>query len=271
MKAPFVTLVALVAVAFTGVARASSGPTFTIYLTYSEVGNDSNIVSVLGNTITMFPEAYGSPNEIPIAVSGDIRTTGFYSTSPNLGGQYTLAGVPTGQTYTLPPPVIDAYDSTTDSHHNYLVDYTTGTVYQTDRDFTNPVPLFNVGPGNLGITYEVKNNSLWISGWYANTFVTDYSLSGGFISSFSTGHYYNGALAIDPTDQNLWLVDDANTYALQEYSTAGQWMGSGPAVGYTLGGEENIGYFPSPEPGTLMMFGSGIVGLAGLVRRKIKL
>jgi PEP-CTERM motif-containing protein len=27
----------------------------------------------------------------------------------------------------------------------------------------------------------------------------------------------------------------------------------------------------SPEPGTLMMFGSGVLGLAGLLRRKINL
>ncbi len=269
MKAPSLSLVALVAIAFTGVALAGSGPIPGVYLTYSQVGNYDSIVSVQGNTITTFSEVYGSPYEIPIAVSGDIRTTGYLA--GGVGGQYTLAGVPTGQPYFLPSPLIDAYDSTTDGFHNYLVDYTTGTVYQTDRNFNNPVPLFNVGPGNLGITYEQKNNSLWISGWYANTNVTDYSLSGGFITAFSTGHYYNGALSIDPSDQNLWLVDDANTFTLQEYSTAGQWVGSGPWVGYTLGGETEIGYFASPEPGTLILFGSGVLSLAGLVRRKINL
>ncbi|HEY4934664.1 MAG TPA: PEP-CTERM sorting domain-containing protein [Terriglobales bacterium] len=270
MKAPFVTAVCLVALAFTGVALAGPGPTSPLYLTYTFDRNGGNsIVVVQGNSFTSFAEAYGAPDEVPIAVAGDVRTSGNSSTT--IGGQYSLAGTPTGTTYVLPAIPSTAYDSTTDGSHNYLVDYTYGGVYQTARDFTNPVALFtSTGLYNLGITYDPANNSLWISGW-GNTTVTDYSLSGTVITSFDTGHYFNGALAMDPATHTLWLVDDENTFTLEQYSTAGVLLSSGPYVGYSLGGEFDMGATPTPEPGTLVMFGTGILGLAGMLRRKINL
>ena len=269
MKAPFVTAVCLVALAFAGVAEA--GPTSPLYLTYTfDLNGGHSIVVVQGNSvINSFAEAYGGPDEVPIAVAGDVRTTGNSSTT--IGGQYSLAGIPTGTTYVSLAIASTAYDSTTDGSHNYVVDYTYGGVYQTARDFTNPVALFTAsGLYNLGITYDPVNRSLWISGW-GNTMVTDYSLNGTVITSFDTGHYFNGALAMDPATHTLWLVDDENTFNLEQYSTAGALLSTGPNVGYTLGGEFDMGATPTPEPGTLIMFGSGVVGLAGVVRRKISL
>jgi hypothetical protein len=269
MKAPFLSVLALVAVAFCGVAQA--GPVSTLYLagTY-QLNGGSDIVVVQGNTITTFPEAYASPYEIPIAVWGDVRTSGYYATINLTGGQYTLGGTPTGTVYTLlgisnPSGV---YDSTTDGSHNYLVAYGTGWVYQTARDFTNPIAVFNSDAAQLGITYDAANNSLWVSG-YGNNIVTDYSLSGGSILSFSTGHS-NGALALDPADHTLWLVN-SDSGNLEQYSTAGVLLSTGPYVGLTYGGEFDLQPTATPEPGTFLMLGSGILGLASLLRRKINL
>lgn len=269
MKAPFVIAVCLVALSLTGVALA--GPTSPLYLTYTfDLNGGHSIVVVQGNSITSFAEAYGAPDEVPIAVAGDVRTSGNSLTT--IGGQYSLAGIPTGTTYHLPAIASTAYDSTTDGSHNFLVDYSYSTVYQTARDFTNPVPLFTSnGPYNVGITYDKTNNSLWISGWGATTVVTDYSMNGTVLSSFDTGHYLNAALALEPATHTLWMVDD-NTGYLVQYSTAGVLLSTGPYVGYSLGGEFDFGSgTPTPEPGSLVMFGSGVLGLAGLVRRKINL
>ena len=266
MKAPFFAAVALVAVTFAGVAQA--GPTSTLYLT-----NGSGFVVVQGNTIVnSFPIAYSTSYEIPIAVYGDVRTAGYLSGTQ--GGQYTLGGTPTGTSYAWPGVVTDAYDSTTDGSHNYLVNYGNGDIFQTARDFTNPTLLFNVGQSIVGITYDRANNSLWFSTW-SGILVVDYSLSGILLSSFSTGHELNASLAMDPADHTLWLVNDrsgtTNYGYLEQYSTAGALLSTGPYVGYTLGGEFNLAPNTTPEPGTLVMFGSGILGLAGVLRRKINL
>ena len=129
MKAPFLAAVALVAIALT--AAAQTGPTSTLYLTASQNGQNS-IVVVQGNSITSFPEAYGSPTEGPIAVWGDVRTTGWDHNEP-YGGQYTLSGTPTGTTYVLPSAITGGYswafDSTSDGSHNYLISWNTGVVY----------------------------------------------------------------------------------------------------------------------------------------------
>jgi hypothetical protein len=270
MKAPFLAAVALVAVAFAGVAQAGAGPTSPLYLTYVNAG--PNIVVIQGNSvINSFPEAYGyAPYEMPIAVYGDVRTTGY--TSDIFGGQYTLSGTPTGTSYAVPSVIGSdgVYDSTSDGTHNYLVDSATGIVYQTARDFTNPTALFTAPGGRSawgGITYDAANHSLWISGGDTTT-VADYSLNGTLLSSFSTGHPANNALAFDPADHTLWLVNVDYTGDLEQYSTSGALLSTGPYVGFAEGGEFSEA---TPEPGTLIMFGSGILGLAGILRRKISL
>ncbi len=121
---------------------------------------------VQGNSTTSFAEAYGGPDEVPIAVFGDVRTSGNSTTTR--GGQYSLSEPPPARSYVLPSVFsgTSTYDSTSDGSHNYLVDYSYGGVYRTDRDFSNPVALFtSSGTYNLGITYDSANNSLWISGW----------------------------------------------------------------------------------------------------------
>jgi hypothetical protein len=277
MKAPFLAAVALVALTFAGVAQAGPGPTSPLYLTGTTAGGYYGIAVVQGNSvINSFPEAYTpSGGESPIAVYGDVRTV--FISPGGLGGQYTLAGTPTGTSYFTPWVIIDngVYDSTTDGSHNYLVDYNNGNIFQTARDFTSPTFLFNVGHGDFGITYDRANNSLWISSWNSSTSVFDYSLGGALLSSFSTGHYANAALALDPADHTLWLVNeysvDPNFGYLEQYSTSGVLLSTGPYVGYGQGGEFNLAPTTTPEPGTLVMFGSGILGLAGVLRRKINL
>jgi DNA-binding beta-propeller fold protein YncE len=141
-------------------------------------------------------------------------------------------------------------------------------VYQTARDYTNPTVIFSIGAyGNSGITYDAANRSLWISNWRDNT-VTDYSLSGTLLSS----SFYSvnpQALALDPADQTLWLVNGYNGL-LAQYSTAGVLLSTGPYVGYAYGAEFDLAP-TTPEPGTLILFSSGILGLAGVLRRKINL
>jgi hypothetical protein len=154
-----------------------------------------------------------------------------------LGSQYTLDGTFTGTIYSNPLPAF-AFDATTDGVHNYFVDLGSGTVYQTDRDYTNPVALFTAPGGSgvwEGISYDPLNHSLWLSqgGAFGRSgagsgVVADYSLSGSLLSFFSTGHG-NTALAFDPQDGTIWLNSAAQEgvfSGLEHYSTEGVLLGT---------------------------------------------
>jgi hypothetical protein len=80
-------------------------------------------------------------------------------------------------------------------------------------------------------------------------------------------------LALDPADHTVWMINnDIPTGPLEHYSTTGTLLSTGPyADAGALGAEFNLEPAATPEPGTLVMFGSGIVGLAGMLRRKINL
>ncbi len=259
-------LAALVAVSLT--ATAQTGPTSTLYLTIDQAAY-SYFQVVQGNSVSApVLTSYGT-SEFPIAVWGDVRTAG--TGQSTLGGQYTLGLTPTGTSYVLPGFIHEVIDSTSDGSHNYLVDTQGGIVYQTARDFTNVVPLFNSGlPFADGITYDPVNKSLWICSYFQSTFIDDYSLSGTLLSSFDVGHSNNFGLAMDPADHTLWLTNDS-TLELEQYSTTGALLSLGPFVSGDGGAEFNLAPTITPEPGTLIMFGSGVLGLAVIVRRKINL
>ncbi len=260
-------LAALVAASLT--ATAQTGPTSTLYLTIDQ-GAYSYFQVVQGNSVSAPVRTSYGTDEFPIAVWGDVRTDGNDPTIP--GGQYTLGLTPTGTSYApLPGFISQPDDGTSDGTHNYVVDTQGGIVYQTARDFTNVVPLFNSGlPFAEGITYDPVNKSLWICSYFQSTFIDDFSLSGTLLSSFDVGHSNNFGLAMDPADHTLWLTNNS-TLELEQYSTTGTLLSLGPFVSGSGGAEFNLAPTTTPEPGTLIMFGSGILSLAGILRRKIKL
>jgi hypothetical protein len=106
------------------------------------------------------------------------------------GGQYTLAGTPTGTSWPTTPPLTGElynafYDGTSDGKHNYTVENgnsfrSAPKVIATDLNWQNPVGLFSL-PGvpadYIGIAYDPQNDSLWISGYYTDV-IADYSLNG---------------------------------------------------------------------------------------------
>ena len=255
-----VILAAAGCAALTGPSEA--GPIDTLYLTS---GDQTQIEAVQGNSVvnTFSETSY----QYPIAVQSTIVTSG-----PSGGAQYTLSGTPTGTTSALP---FNAYDGTTNGVNNFVVNWDNGSIYKTHLDYSNPTALFSGGGSNttLGITYNSANNSLWVSGWN-NKIISDYSLTGVLLTSFTAPVSEIASLAYDPTDGTLWFgtqQDVQSSRTLYQYSTAGVQLStaqySGLANDNYLGGEFA---FSSgvPEPSTWAMMILGFFGIGTMAYRR---
>ena len=219
-----------------------------------------------GAILNEWNQQYGGED---ITVSDSIRTIGPKTGDP--GAEYTLAGVATGVTYSNPMPLDIGNHSTlalgggtSDGTHNYIFDYFSGTVFQTNLDFTNPVALFGAGSTAVvsDISYDPENHSLWIT-YSDGSSVYDYDLSGNVLSNITTTFTAsgNGMVAFDPLDGTLW-VDTSS--GLQQFTTTGTPLGTINRSGFS-GGEFAE---PVPEPSPLVLLAAGILGLAGLRARQ---
>src|SRR5690606_26332854 len=75
--------------------------------------------------------------------------------------------------------------------------------------------------------------------------ITNYTLAGAVISSFSTGHQQNMALALDHADGTLWLHDRTTPGTFEQWSKAGAPLNRIAVAGMSgqnaLGGEMPFG------------------------------
>jgi len=264
----FVFRLASVALLAGAIGSVDAGPVSNYYVTAGDQGTNWILQ---GTSATSFAQAHpGNFGEYGIAVSGgSVRTLGNANDQVNFGAQYTLGGTYTGVDYSYPLSGAAFYDGTTDGVHNYSVDFFTGTVYQMSLDWSSSVSLFATGAGsggNLGITYDPTNNSLWISRWNNST-VSNFSLSGSLLSSFTGPATSLSALALDFADGTLWMGTQNVPGLFYQYSKSGTLLStesySTLSGQNTLGGEFNFVATSVPEPATMTMLGLGVVGLFG--------
>jgi hypothetical protein len=90
-------------------------------------------------------------------------------------------------------------------------------------------------------------------------------------SPFSSGRitaFFSGTTATLNIDTNFDGITDQSYSYTYGNSTGGTGIGLGL---YGTAQADNFGSGVVPEPGTLVMFGSGLVGLAGILRRKLNM
>jgi len=200
------------------------------------------IARVSGGVLTISPAQFQF--EGPIAVCGDVRTMGFFTNTQ--GVLYDLSPTFLGTVYTHPSVIGNTFDGTTDGTYNYTVETLTGNVYRLDRDWTNPVFLFNVDRTSQGgITYDCATNTLWVAtegGCHAagqtgvSGAVSNYSMTGTKLSSTclcGTSAALNN-LAID-VDGTLWTHRGTH---LWHYNSGGTLLNTYPA---SFGGDSPRG------------------------------
>ena len=248
-------------------AAFTSGTSGVYYL---DDYNNNTIYEVQGTAVigsfstSNFSTGYEGAN---LAVTNVVTTTSLGSSNgiAGTGGQYTLAGgsISTINSVTLGQ---ETYDGTSNGLYNYTINTITANVIQTDLNWQNPTILFPVAQGDLGISYDSLNNSLWVSGYGIST-ITDYSMSGAILSSFDTGMLYMAALAFDNTDNTLWFNYN-QTGMLYQYDTSGNQLQSGTPTGLPSDGKYLAGEFSTtPEPTAFVLMGLGLAAMMFTRRR----
>ncbi len=164
----------------------------------------------------------GFSDEVPIAVTGTIRTSGFFNGA--MGTEYGLDLTDLGKDFTLGAPNgTQFFDGTTDGQFLYAIEFQTGDVYRFKKNWKQGVLHFALsgGPGAyVGITYDPSNDSFWVSRWDDDA-VENYSRSGNLLDSFEAGHDRITSLALDHRTGTLWMGNDADPGVYQGFDRDG--------------------------------------------------
>jgi hypothetical protein len=201
----------------------------------------------------------------PVAIQGSSVWIGHRD---NAGGtEYTLAGVPTGNTSPGGAVISQILDGTTNGTNNFGATCC-GTVAVTiaNNDWSGQSVLFTLPTGAAGIAYDPITDSLFVS--FFDATVRQYGMTGSLLGSFAASLV---GLAYESATDTLWGWDRNNS-ALLQYSKTGTLLETnvvdldGTGISNPFGGEMAFSASTTevPEPAAIALFCAGLLGLAGL-------
>ena len=217
--------------------------------------------------------AWGGAGEMPIVVGNfgsGVRVRQAVgepngNTLPQPGDEYLLNGTPTGFHNLWNPgdANVSGYDAAFDGSSIFMVDWngtTTGNVYRYDNNYNGRTFMFAAHPGDIGITYDSRDNTIWTSS-FGTGLVQEWSMTGTPLTSFFDASGSAAALAYDSADGTLWMSDGSSATAILNYDTSGNLIKRVVTNEYLLGGEMAA----APEPATMALLGLSAVAL---IRRR---
>lgn len=121
------------------------------------------------------------------------------------------------------------------------------------------------GPGTLLESWTVDNLANWSDG--SSTILQTLTSTGG-VELLSGDTYWIAVLAGGTDTFAGWNMNSTGATGTAYENTGSGWVNEEEAVTGALEVMGNSGESPIPEPGTFVLLGSGLLGLAGALRRK---